>query len=80
LKIVDGKTPPPGPPGGGGGGGRARGPGPRADGSTFPQLTHAVVTTLRGQELLLVQVRDLTEQYHTWQAEITLTATPQPER
>jgi PAS domain S-box-containing protein len=40
----------------------ARGHGQRPDGSTFPLILHAAVTMLRGEERLLVQVRDLTEQ------------------
>jgi PAS domain S-box-containing protein len=40
----------------------ARGQGQRPDGSTFPLILHAAVTMLRGEERLLVQVRDLTEQ------------------
>jgi two-component system NtrC family sensor kinase len=38
--------------------GRGRAP----DGSTFPMVMHLVVTALRGEERLLVQIRDLTEQ------------------
>ncbi len=39
-----------------------RGSGMRPDGSTFPLILHMAVTVLRGEERLLVQVRDLTEQ------------------
>jgi PAS domain S-box-containing protein len=42
--------------------GVVHGRGRRADGTTFPQLMHIAVTRLRGEERLLVQVRDLTEQ------------------
>lgn len=38
------------------------GRGRRADGSTFPQQLEIAVTTVRGEERLLVQGRDLTEQ------------------
>jgi PAS domain S-box-containing protein len=39
-----------------------RGRGLRPDGSTFPLILHIAVTMLRGEERLLIQVRDLTEQ------------------
>lgn len=42
--------------------GVARVRGRRADGSTFPQTLEIAVTAVRGQERLLVQVRDLTDQ------------------
>ena len=42
--------------------GKTTGRGRRADGSTFPQLLEVAVTTVRGEERLLIQGRDLTEQ------------------
>jgi PAS domain S-box-containing protein len=42
--------------------GVARGRGRRSDGTTFPHVMDVAVTSLRGEERLLVQVRDLTEQ------------------
>ncbi|HSH21529.1 MAG TPA: ATP-binding protein, partial [Candidatus Caenarcaniphilales bacterium] len=42
--------------------GVSRARGRRPDGSTFPQVMDVAVTSLRGEERLLVQVRDLTEQ------------------
>jgi PAS domain S-box-containing protein len=42
--------------------GVATGRGRRADGSTFPQQLEIAVTTVRGEERLLVQGHDLTEQ------------------
>ncbi|HUG47717.1 MAG TPA: PAS domain S-box protein [Candidatus Limnocylindria bacterium] len=42
--------------------GSVRGRGVRPDGSSFPFVMHIAATTLRGEERLLAQLRDLTEQ------------------